>query len=142
MAEDKRLEQPLSAAEIEELRELEAKATGGRWEFEAHGPDGHMALYSERDHRFHGLRLFNVYDGDTKCADNIALVAAMRNALPRILAMLQPPADAAVREAVEKLEMVRAVAEDVNVWLKATGREGTAHQRELDAALAECGEGA
>ena len=42
----------------------------------------------------------------------------------------------AERDALKvKYERLEAIAEDVNDWLYGTGRKGTAHQRELEAAL-------
>lgn len=90
MAEDKRLEQPLSAAEIEELRELEAKATPGVWYLHNNGAADMVASTGSN------------WPVALKPGDNDGhLICAMRNALPRLLSMLQPPADAEVREAVD-----------------------------------------
>ena len=83
---------PPGAAEIEKLRELEAKATPGEWVADL---DGHESSIRRCDDDC----LFAI---DLQ-EDDAALIAAMRNALPRLLSMLQPPADAAVREAVEGL---------------------------------------
>ena len=83
---------PLTAAEIEKLRELEAKATPGEWEVVYRSSD-------ELQTTFVGLKLGNeIFEiGSTtygKHTHDAALIAAMRNALPRLLSMLQPPADA------------------------------------------------
>lgn len=77
---------PLSAAEIEDLRELEAKATPGEWRADINGC---------------GWVYTRPGSGDTskiRCdrEEHAALIAAMRNALPRLLSMLTPPADATV----------------------------------------------
>ena len=92
MTEDKRLEGPMSPAGIEELRELEAKATPGPWT--------NSLGTIESSEGWHIASVLGYVGPITKGA-NAALIAAMRNALPRLLAMLQPPADAAVREALE-----------------------------------------
>lgn len=72
MTENKRLEQPLSAAEIEELKRLHVAALENR------------GVFTERKASFYDY-----------------LCETMFNALPRLLSMLQPPSEASVREAVE-----------------------------------------
>ena len=87
---------PLTAAEIDVLREMEAKATKGPWEHEYLPEPGNCHTITAP-----GVPGSFVVGYIQACDDNdAALIAAMRNALPRLLAMLQPPADAAVREAM------------------------------------------
>lgn len=92
---------PLNAAEIEELRELEAKATKGPWAFSPYGDEnrcGVGVVMDENDEPIVGLD--ETEDGivvepvapEVDGYANAALITAMRNALPRLLAMLQPPA--------------------------------------------------
>ena len=87
MAEDKRLEQPLSAAEIEELRELEAKASPAPW-WEEHFSDDEENAVCCQEHEF-GHTVVGIVCREMS-VENRALIAAMRNTLPRLLSMLQP----------------------------------------------------
>ena len=136
MTENKRLEQPLSAAEIEELRELESKATKGPWAFSPYGDEnrcGVGVVMDENDEPIVGLD--ETEDGivvepvapEVDGYANTALITAMRNALPRLLAMLTPPADAG-----ERLEAVRDAIEVLGYCEAAT---------KLRAAFPELGEG-
>ena len=90
---------PLTAEELEVLRELEAKATNVPWErVYRSNTDLQMTFVGIKrrsDFVEFGTTGFNNNNEDA------ALIEAMRNALPRLLSMLQPPTDAAVREAVE-----------------------------------------
>ena len=95
MTEDKRLEGPMVRAGIEELRELEAKATPGPWT--------NSLGTIESSEGWHIASVLGYVGPITKGA-NAALIAAMRNALPRVLAMLEQPSDEKVREAVEYIE--------------------------------------
>lgn len=100
---------PLTAGEIEELRELEARATGGEWrvgEPDANGQPTVSDKYIELLSCWH----HSVGSIEKEAHANAALIAAMRNALPRLISLLTPPPDAAVREAVDVLSA--AVSED------------------------------
>jgi len=104
---------PLTAGEIEELRELEAKATPGPWRDDHRV--GCVAIYpgkkvnciceseETRIAYWHGAWV-GENDGCWTVPEdvdaNAALIAAMRNIFPRLLSLLTPPPDAAVREAV------------------------------------------
>lgn len=114
---------PLSAAEIEKLRALDAKATPGPWAFSPYGDEnkcGIGVVMDENDEPIAGLD--DTEDGivvesvapEVEGHANAAIIAAMRNALPRLLAMLTPPADAAVREAMEYLEAELGDADSVD----------------------------
>ena len=97
---DKR--KPLTTAEIEELRELEAKATPGPWEV------GETDKYGQQTVGDKFITLLSCWHHSVESLEeesiaNASLIAVMRNALPRLLSMLTPPTDAAVREAVERL---------------------------------------
>jgi len=86
---------PLTAWEIEELRKLEAKATPEPWRVEQRGANGDVRLCGKDEYGDECV-LADYMGWDT---DDFALVAAMRNALPRILSMLTPPTEAEVRKA-------------------------------------------
>lgn len=83
---------PLTEREIFELMDLELKATPGEWQAHdlgasVHAPDGNPLC------RMLPAMMSTVWD-------NSVFIAAARNALPRLLSLLTPPPDAAVREAV------------------------------------------
>lgn len=93
---------PLTAAEIEELRELEAKATPGPWEV------GETDKYGQQTVGDKFITLLSCWHHSVESLEeesiaNASLIAVMRNALPRLLSMLTPLTDAEVREAVERM---------------------------------------
>lgn len=96
------IHKPLTAGEIEELRELEAKATPGPWEHISPQPPELWDARIFAGTRFVGM-IGNSDNQDGCDSHNAALIAAMRNALPRLLSMLTPPPDAELREAVEHI---------------------------------------
>lgn len=90
---------PLSAVEIEALRELEAKATKAPWvPDDMAGPKAPYLCHKGAE----GRPIVGRFDYNAPA--DMPLIAAMRNALPRLLSMLQPPTDAAVRDAVEYID--------------------------------------
>lgn len=96
---------PLTAAEIEELRELEAKATPGPWEV------GETDKYGQQTVGDKFITLLSCWHHSVESLEeesiaNASLIAVMRNALPRLLSMLTPPTDAELREAVERHEQM------------------------------------
>lgn len=108
---------PLTAVEIEEMKALEAKATPGEWVSEpCHKGEScwcrAIGVVGDEDN----------YVAPSGClsTDDAAFVAAVRNVLPRLLSMLTPPTDAAVREAVEELERKLA-------WLRSHPKEESAN---------------
>lgn len=104
---------PLTAGEIEEIKSLEAKATPGPWAWEFTGDDNTCAVGTVMDENDNFVAGMVDGDADTIVVDSVcrevtnqqdaAFIAAARNALPRLLSLLPPPSDAAVREAVEWL---------------------------------------
>lgn len=85
---------PLTAQEIEELKELEAKATPGVWHLHNNGAVDMIASTGSN-------WPVALNPGD----DDGHLVCAMRNALPSLLAMLTPaPLSPDVEAAVEEIE--------------------------------------
>ena len=95
---------PLSAAEIEELRELETKASPAPWWEEYFSDDEENSVCCQ-EHEF-GHTVVGIVCREMSVEDR-ALITAMRNALPRLLSMLQPPTDAAVLEAVRYFDDLR-----------------------------------
>ena len=107
---------PLTAGEIEEIREMRAKATPGPVEF---------CIYGSKDKAWLKRELCNLVDSSPGAElyfvgtpdglvvaltgngptskDNARFLAVMLNEFDRLLSMLTPPPDAAVREAVEHL---------------------------------------
>lgn len=82
-----------------DLAELEAKAqaaTQGEWSVEPHGSA--RALYAGRNNERHGLRLFNLDDGDRNIAANAAYITA---AQPRVVLELIECIRAAEAKAAE-----------------------------------------
>lgn len=108
---------PLTAGEIEEIKSLEAKATPGPWAWEFTGDDNTCAVGTVMDENDNFVAGMVDGDADTIVVDSVcrevtnqqdaAFIAAARNALPRLLSLLTPPPDAAVREAVEFSAEVR-----------------------------------
>lgn len=107
---------PLTAEELKELRELEAKATPVPWAWESTGEDNTCAVGTVMDENDNFISGMVEQDADTIVVDSVcpevsnqqdaAFIAAARNVLPRLLTMLTSPTDAALREAVERLEKV------------------------------------
>lgn len=92
---------PLTAAEIEELKALEAQASKGTWVVEK--PFSHPGVQAVKtDGSFDWICHAQVSNMPGWLKDSV-FIAAMRNAIPRLLSMLTPPTDAEVREAVERL---------------------------------------
>lgn len=69
-------------AEIERLDAAATPLTEGPWMFEPHGET--VALYAGRAKGWHGLRLFNVDDGDTYFEANLELIASFRTLAPEL----------------------------------------------------------
>ena len=88
------------------LRDLEAKATPGPWEHISPQPPELWDARIFAGTRFVGM-IGNSDNQDGCDSHNAALIASMRNALPRLLSMLQPPSDAAVLEAVRYFDDLR-----------------------------------
>lgn len=116
---------PLTAGEIEELKALEAKATPGPWAWEFTGDDNTCAVGTVMDENDNFVAGMIDGDADTVVVDSVcpevsnqqdaAFIAAARNILPRLLSMLTPPPDAAVREAVEQVDGEIRVGEKVGL---------------------------
>ena len=94
---------PLTAAEIEDLRKLEAKATPGPWAFGPYGDEnkyGVGVVMDENDEPIVGLDETDdgiVVESVAPEVDgyaNAALIAAMRNALPALLRVVEAAARA------------------------------------------------
>ena len=114
----------LSAGEIEELKALEAKATPGPW-FSSDDVvyiEGNELLIKYADGRTVSGRKVATIDlaptHEQDCA-TAALIAAMRNALPRLMSMLTPVEPQELAEAVEVIKSWRMDAEDEQ-WLLRT----------------------
>lgn len=124
----------LTDAQIEELKRLAKAATPGPWIVE--GPEFNDWVGPGRGQK--------IAEGSTDCGTHdLALIAAMRNALPALLAERRGAARAAeaAREALRS--MVNAQAEDDGLWCQAeTAPEGYLQQelrklhKAVEAALA------
>ena len=87
-----------------DLDDLEAKARGathGEWSVEPHVAC--RALYAGRDDQHHGLRLFNLDDGDSNIKANAAyIVAAQPSAVLELIARVRE-LEGALRDAQNEL---------------------------------------
>lgn len=111
---------PLTVAGIEELKELEEKATPGPWAFGPYSDEnkyGVGVVMDENDEPIVGLDETQVgivvesVAPEVEGHHNAALIVAMRNNLPCLLSLLTPPTDAELREAVESAESLLAQVE-------------------------------
>lgn len=138
--------------EIEELiSEVLRLAEGvpGDLMVEPHG-DG-LALYSGRDSEHHGLRLFNITDGDRHTDAVLDLLCAYRTAAPRLAHSLQVSRGevgrlrAAIEEMVkgfgwgcdpaQEVEECRTCADGTCDWCRGYQAAESVHARQINALL-------